>query len=93
MKNYCNARLPVESPAYTMAPDERARILGEWLEQHSDTDILAVSLRPSPVRPRPDTISVAVRLAPDHITRLFSLLDGRRHTFSSLVRSIFENHA
>lgn len=89
MKTYCNARLAVDSTAHNTDARGRACVVEQWLQAHSDADVLVAARRRKPSSPREDSISVAIALGPEHIRRLNALLDGRLLTFSSLARTIF----
>lgn len=91
MKTYCNARLSVLSPAHKLPLRERSRLIDSWLRAHSDEDVLDKSKRGPLGVNDGASLSVAFSITPSQATRLSGLLDGRRHTLSALVRSIFED--
>ena len=90
MKTYCNARLPVESAAHTLDSGSRSALLDDWLRAHSDAEIIDCSQRKKQARPRENSLSVALGMAPDQSRRLDGLLDGKWRTFSSLARRVFD---
>lgn len=90
MKTYCNARLSLLSPAHAMDQSQRSELIHRWLTRHADDEVVKNSRRGRMGVNDGASLSVAFTVDPAQAIRLTRLLDGRKHTLSSLVRHIFE---